>query len=107
MFGLGISELIIIAAIILLIFGARRLPQIGDGLGKTVREIKRVSKDLKEGKKKDDSSGEGNQEHPDQDGSSSFVSLKDEIDGVPGVREIKDVRHTASEVRKWWRLFKH
>jgi len=107
MFGLGISELIIIAAIVLLIFGARRLPQIGEGLGKTVREIKRVSKDLKGGKKKGDSPNEGKREHPEKHVSSSFVNLKDEIESVPGVKEIKDVTHTASEVRKWWRLFRH
>jgi len=33
MFGLGPTELIIIAVIILILFGAKRLPEIGKGLG--------------------------------------------------------------------------
>src|SRR5437899_8139276 len=42
MFGtLGISELIIILAIILIIFGAGRLPQIGEGLGKALKGFKK------------------------------------------------------------------
>ena len=107
MFGLGITELIIIAAIVLLIFGARRLPEIGEGLGKTVREIKRVSKDLKGEKKKGESLDEDKEESPEKDVSSKFSSLKDEIENVPGVREIKDVQNTASQVRRWWRFFRH
>jgi sec-independent protein translocase protein TatA len=35
MFGLGLPEMIVIGIIILLIFGAKRLPEIGKGLGKT------------------------------------------------------------------------
>jgi TatA/E family protein of Tat protein translocase len=42
MFGtMGISELIIILAIILIIFGAGRLPQIGEGVGKALRGFKK------------------------------------------------------------------
>ena len=40
MFGLGASELLIILAIALLLFGARRLPEIGSGLGKAIRGFK-------------------------------------------------------------------
>ena len=107
MFGLGITELIIIAAIILLIFGARRLPEIGEGLGKTVKEIKRVTKDLKREKKKGESLDEDKGKPPEKDGSSKFSSLKDEIENVPGVREIKDAQNTASQVRRLWRFFRH
>jgi sec-independent protein translocase protein TatA len=108
MFGLGISEMIIIAAIILLIFGARRLPEIGEGIGKTVKEIKRVSKDLKKGgKEKADTSDEEKPENQEQHNASRLLNLRDEIENVPGVREIKGVQETASEVRKWWRFLKH
>src|SRR5215216_7732691 len=42
MFGtMGISELIIILAIILIIFGAGRLPQIGEGVGKALKGFKK------------------------------------------------------------------
>ena len=42
--GLGPVELIIILVIVLLIFGAGKLPQIGDALGKTIRNFKKASR---------------------------------------------------------------
>jgi len=41
MFGLGTQELIIILVIILVIFGAGKLPQIGGALGKGIRDFKK------------------------------------------------------------------
>lgn len=41
MFGLGMSELLIILAIIMIIFGVGKLPQIGEGLGKAISGFKR------------------------------------------------------------------
>ena len=40
MFGLGIPELLMILVIIVLIFGATRLPQIGEGLGKGIKNFR-------------------------------------------------------------------
>ncbi|MFQ5698264.1 MAG: twin-arginine translocase TatA/TatE family subunit [Myxococcota bacterium] len=40
MFGLGVPELLIILVIIVVIFGASRLPQIGEGLGKGIRNFR-------------------------------------------------------------------
>ena len=40
MFGLGIQELLIILIIVMLIFGASRLPELGSGLGKAIRGFK-------------------------------------------------------------------
>jgi sec-independent protein translocase protein TatA len=40
MFGFGTQELIIILAIVGLIFGAKRLPDLGSGLGKAIRNFK-------------------------------------------------------------------
>ena len=46
MFGLGMQELLIILAIALVIFGPSKLPQIGSGLGKAIRDFKKgVSSD--------------------------------------------------------------
>ncbi|MBN8613937.1 MAG: twin-arginine translocase TatA/TatE family subunit [Deltaproteobacteria bacterium] len=39
--NLGMGELIIILLIVLLVFGASRLPQIGEGLGKAIKGLKR------------------------------------------------------------------
>lgn len=40
MFGLGPTELLLILAICVLIFGARRLPEIGSGLGKAIKSFR-------------------------------------------------------------------
>ena len=40
MFGLGIGELVVILIIVLLVFGANRLPEIGSGMGKAIRGFK-------------------------------------------------------------------
>ena len=48
MFGIGTTELIIIMFIILLIFGAKKLPDLAQGLGKGIREFKKASNDIQE-----------------------------------------------------------
>ena len=40
MFGLGVPELMVILVIALVIFGPSKLPQIGSGLGKAIRDFK-------------------------------------------------------------------
>ena len=45
MFGIGISELLLILLVCLLLFGANRLPEIGKSLGEGIREFKKAMKD--------------------------------------------------------------
>jgi sec-independent protein translocase protein TatA len=51
MFGLGMPELIVILVIVLVIFGANRLPQLGEGLGKAIKGFKKGISDSNESNK--------------------------------------------------------
>jgi sec-independent protein translocase protein TatA len=44
--NLGGSEILILLVLALVLFGANRLPEIGKGLGKGIREFKKASKEL-------------------------------------------------------------
>jgi sec-independent protein translocase protein TatA len=44
--GLGMGEMVFIFLIVLLLFGAKRLPEIGSSLGKGIREFKSSVKDI-------------------------------------------------------------
>lgn len=48
MFGLGVQELLIIFVIIMVLFGAKKLPEMGKGLGKGIREFKNATNKLEE-----------------------------------------------------------
>ncbi len=41
MFGIGMPELIVILVIVMIIFGANKLPQMGEGIGKAIRNFKK------------------------------------------------------------------
>ena len=59
MFGLGIPELLIILVIVIVIFGASRLPQIGDGVGKGIRNFRKALKEPPEIDVTPEKEGEG------------------------------------------------
>ena len=40
MFGLGLPEVLVILVLVIVIFGARRLPEVGAGLGKAIKNFK-------------------------------------------------------------------
>lgn len=41
--GIGVTELIIILVIVIIIFGARRLPELGSGIGKAIKNFKKAT----------------------------------------------------------------
>jgi sec-independent protein translocase protein TatA len=45
MFGLGMGELVIILVVVLLLFGAKKVPQLGEGLGKAIKGFKQGIKE--------------------------------------------------------------
>ncbi len=41
--GIGITELVIILVIVIIIFGAKRLPELGSGVGKAIKNFKKAT----------------------------------------------------------------
>lgn len=48
MFGIGMQELIVIFIVVLLVFGPKRLPDIGKALGRGIREFRKATNEIKE-----------------------------------------------------------
>ena len=102
MFGLGLPEMIVIGIIILLIFGAKRLPEIGKGLGKTAKEIKGISKEMKKDKGEKQAEGDPATEPPEKD--EGKETLLDDI--KPVAKDIREIKEKADKLRKWTRLLR-
>ena len=62
MFGLGVWELLIVLAIVVVLFGAKRLPLIGEGLGGMISNFKKATKKNKEEQAKIDDNSDANKE---------------------------------------------
>jgi len=54
MFGLGAQELLLILLVLILLFGAKKIPEIARGLGKSVSEFKKGARDLDEEIRRED-----------------------------------------------------
>ncbi len=60
MFGIGLPELVVILVIVLIVFGAGKLPEIGAGIGKAIKNFKKATTDdhVEQGKIEDKSTKE-------------------------------------------------
>ena len=108
MFGLGVPEIIVIALIILLIFGAKRLPGVGAGLGQTVRELANIKKDLRKDKRSQENTPEEGKDSESKgvplEGKGS-ASLQDKVadkvlDHIPGMKQAKQIKDKADKIKK-------
>ena len=99
MFSLGVPELLVILVIVLLIFGAKRLPEIGRAFGKSVRELKdatggnkdEISSWIKDDKETSSSASDSSEDKKD------FIQKK--VEDIPGVKEAKEIKETASKIK--------
>jgi sec-independent protein translocase protein TatA len=95
MFGLGTTELLIIAGIILLIFGAKRLPEIGRGLGGAIKEFRSVKKDLSLDEKEEAAKEKGDEKKSLED-----KLVEKVVEDIPIVKEGLAVKKKADKIKK-------
>ena len=101
MFGLGTTELIVIGVIVFLIFGAKRIPEIGKGLGGAIREFKQIKKDINTKEEDEDvKENTGDQEQKDPPSLEKKIAEK-VIEQVPGVRNVMAVKRKVEKVKKF------
>jgi sec-independent protein translocase protein TatA len=100
MFGLGTTELIIIGVIIFLIFGARRLPEIGRGLGGAIREFRQIKKDISP-KETNNRVNDADKEREEKNQSALENKLAEKVvEQIPGVKKAMDVKKKVDKVKK-------
>jgi len=111
MFGLGVPEIIVIGIIILLIFGAKRLPIIGESLGKTVKEIRKAKEEISsinksDAKKEAGKSNESEGQSPESDIVDTVQQkvskqFTDKLLGqFPGIKQAKQLKDKADRIKK-------
>ncbi len=100
MFGLGHTELLVIGLIVFLIFGAKRLPEIGKGLGGAIREFKSIKK-AAPSKEVPDGGYEGKKV---EDKKESFdlesKVVNSVVNQMPGVKKVMSVKDKAEKISR-------
>jgi sec-independent protein translocase protein TatA len=100
MFGLGTTELIVIGVIIFLIFGAKRIPEIGKGLGESIREFKKIKKEVVSVETIDRDGKEDSKEDKSDTGSVQGGIARKVMEQVPGVKKAMDINDKVKKVKE-------
>ena len=101
MFGLGLPEILLILVIIFLLFGAKRIPEIGSALGKTVNEIRKIRDERKSDKEKEKGGEKGAEK-----GGNLISDIKKEVDALPGLKEAREIKETAAKIKNFTKILK-
>jgi sec-independent protein translocase protein TatA len=104
-FTFGVPELLVILVIVLIIFGGKRLPEIGRALGKSIREFKGAT-----GKDKDEISTwiKDDTETPSSAETSPENEkdfIQEQVENIPGVKKAQEIKKTASKIKAASRFF--
>jgi sec-independent protein translocase protein TatA len=95
MFGLGTPELIVIGVIVFVLFGAKRIPDIGKGLGGAIKEFRDARKEISS-----DTPKQGKKEEPKQQASVESKLAEKVVNQVPGVKQVMDVKDKVNKVKE-------
>lgn len=81
MFGLGTPELIVILVLGVLIFGGKKLPELGHGLGKAITSFKKGISGIEE-------------------------DTRTLVDDIPGVKEAAEIKEKVDQVKSFSKMLK-
>lgn len=99
MFGLGPTELIVIAVIVILIFGAKRLPEVGKGLGGAIREFRNVKKEIISDTPEPVEQKKELTESPPADTSLEKKMVNKMVEQVPGMKQAMEIKKKADTIK--------
>jgi sec-independent protein translocase protein TatA len=95
MYGLGVPELIVIGVIVLVLFGAKRIPEIGKGLGGAIREFRDARKEISS-----DTPKQEKKEEPKQPASVESTLAEKLAHQVPGVKQVMEAKDKVDKVKE-------
>jgi sec-independent protein translocase protein TatA len=98
MFGMGPMELIVIIVIVLLIFGGKKIPEIGRGVGGAIREFRKVKKEISGTEPKKNTKNQEITEEEDSSPSIEATLSKKLLEQVPGVKKVMDIKKKVNQV---------